>query len=49
MAIYPLRGGALPEVLRDGAPKGLAALLAEAERRVDRRLDGAPEGPPLDP
>ena len=29
--------------LRDGAPKGLAALLAEAERRVDRRLDGAPD------
>ena len=39
---------ALPEVLRDGAPKGLAALLADAERRVDRRLDGEPKGPALD-
>jgi hypothetical protein len=49
VAIYPVHGGALPEVLRDGAPKGLAALLAEAERRVDRRLDGEPKGPALDP
>jgi hypothetical protein len=43
-----VHGGALPEVLRDGAPKGLTALLAEAERRVERRLDGEPKGPALD-
>ena len=49
VAIYPLRGGAPPEVLRDGAPKGLAALLAEAERRVDRRLEGAPDYAALGP
>lgn len=50
VAIHPLRGGAAPEVLRDGVPTGLAALLAEAQRRVDRLLDGggpdtAPDGP----
>ena len=42
-------GGAPAEVLRNSVPNGLAALLAEAERRVDRRLDGAPEDAPLSP
>jgi hypothetical protein len=37
----PGRGGA-PEVLRNRMPNGLECLLAEARRRVDRRLDGAP-------
>jgi hypothetical protein len=44
VAVHPPRGGAPPEVLRNGVPNGLAALLAEARRRVDRRLDGAPDG-----
>ena len=44
VAVYPSRGGAPPEVLRNGVPKGLATLLAEARRRVDRRLDVALDG-----
>jgi hypothetical protein len=41
VSIYLVKGGALPEALRNSVPNGLATLLAEAERRVDRRLDGA--------
>lgn len=45
IAIYPLRRG-VPEVLCNSTPYGLAALLAEAERRVDQWLDGTlEEGP----
>ena len=40
IAIYASRPGASPEVLRDSTPYGIATLLAEAERRVDQRLDG---------
>jgi Ca2+-transporting ATPase len=33
-----------PETLRSGMPNSLAGLLAEARRRVDRRLDAGPGG-----
>ena len=51
VAVHPPGGddGAPPVVLRNSVPNGLAALLAEAKRRVDRRLDGAPEDAPLGP
>ncbi len=45
VAIHPPPGsGAPPETLRNRMPLGLNGLLAEARRRVDRRLDGAPLG-----
>jgi hypothetical protein len=45
VAIHPPPGsGAPPETLRNHMPLGLNGLLAEARRRVDRRLDGAPVG-----
>ena len=45
VAIHPPPGGDAPtETLRNRMPLGLGGLLAEARRRVDRRLDGAPVG-----
>ena len=45
VAIHPPPGGgAPPETLRTRMPLGLNGLLAEARRRVDRRLDGASVG-----
>jgi hypothetical protein len=45
VAIHPPPGsGAPPETLRNHMPLGLNGLLAEARRRVDRRLDGASVG-----
>jgi hypothetical protein len=45
--VYPPPGrGGTPEVLRNRMPSGLEGLLAEALRRVDRRLDGAPRDAP---
>lgn len=42
----PSSRGGTPEVLRNRMPNGLDGLLAEARRRVDRRLDGAPRDAP---
>jgi hypothetical protein len=47
VAIYVVGGGALPEVLRSSVPKGVAGLLVEAKRRVDRRLEGLWNDRPL--
>jgi hypothetical protein len=47
VSIYPVAGGALPEAIRNSIPNGLATLLAEAEQRVDWRLNDALNDGPL--
>ena len=49
VAVHPPGGDALPDLLRNSVPNALAALLAGAKRRVDRRLDGALDDAPLGP
>jgi hypothetical protein len=49
IAIHSACRNAAPVLLRNSVPSGLATLLAEAERRVDRRLNGAADGPSLGP
>jgi hypothetical protein len=45
VAVHPRPGDhGAPETLRSGMPNGLAGLLAEARRQVDRRLDAGPGG-----
>jgi hypothetical protein len=43
--VYPRSGDrGAPETLRSGMPNGLAGLLAEARRQVDRRLEAGSGG-----
>lgn len=39
------KGGALQEELRSRVPGGLDELIGEAQRRIDRRLDGGDASP----